>query len=712
MEDLRILYLEDNIIDVELVTATLKANQLKSQMVHVTNRSDFISALESNKFDIILCDYALPGYSGKQALKFVRQRFPDLPFIFVSGTLGEESAIDTLRSGATDYVLKQGLSRLAPAIRRAIKESKERQERKQAEEIRRRYDFIVNTSRSFMVLINRDYQYEAVNQAFSAAHGLENNEVMGKSVDQIWGKDVFNRLMRPHLDSCLSGFEINYEAWLSTQNLGYRCFHISNFPYSATPKKITHVVEVSVDVTEKKQTEIALVSERDRAQKYLDVAGVIFIAVDANEKVSLVNKKGKQILGYEETEIIGKNWFDHFVPKSTRKQSSELFKTTIQGKTPLLDYVETPLITREHGEKIIAWHNTVLNDNDGAIIGILSSGEDITERKHAEHLLRASEERYRTLVEGSGQSIISITSGGKILFVNQISEKMLGIDRNKSEGQKIQHVFPASLAKKLMHHVETVISQRQSITDENEFYLNGQQRWFEWRIHPLRTDSAEIDSALVITLDVSERKQAEKKLLLSYDKLQRTLSGIVSALTSTIEIRDPYTAGHQRRVSELACKIAEEMGVSADTSEGIRIASLVHDIGKIYIPSEILSKPGILSESEFNLIKIHPRAGHDILKSIDFPWPIAVTILQHHERMDGSGYPQSISGEEIIIEARIISVADVVESMASYRPYRPAKGIKQAIEEISANQGKYYDPEIVQTCIKLYHQKKLNFLEQ
>ncbi|MHC4459115.1 MAG: HD-GYP domain-containing protein, partial [Planctomycetota bacterium] len=187
---------------------------------------------------------------------------------------------------------------------------------------------------------------------------------------------------------------------------------------------------------------------------------------------------------------------------------------------------------------------------------------------------------------------------------------------------------------------------------------------------------------------------------------QKALDGIVRATALTVEMRDPYTAGHQKRVADLACVIAGECGLSEDQIEGIRMAGIIHDLGKISVPAEILSKPSRLTQNEFNLIKEHPEVGYDILKELEFPWPIAKMVLQHHEKFDGSGYPRGLSGEEILIEARVIAVADVVEAMASHRPYRPSKGITKALAEIVKNKGIHYDPEIVDACIKIFKEKK------
>ena len=205
------------------------------------------------------------------------------------------------------------------------------------------------------------------------------------------------------------------------------------------------------------------------------------------------------------------------------------------------------------------------------------------------------------------------------------------------------------------------------------------------------------------------RKELEQKVEERTAELQKTLSGTIYALTMTVEMRDPYTSGHQQRVSDLASAIAKEMGFPADKIVGIHIAGMLHDIGKIAIPAEILSKPGRLSKTEFDLIKEHSQVGYDILKSIKFPWPVAQIVLQHHERINGFGYPNGLLGREMLIEAKIMGVADVVEAMASHRPYRPALGIDKALEEISINKGKLYDTETVNACLKVFKDKGFRF---
>ncbi len=208
---------------------------------------------------------------------------------------------------------------------------------------------------------------------------------------------------------------------------------------------------------------------------------------------------------------------------------------------------------------------------------------------------------------------------------------------------------------------------------------------------------------------LAERNRANNELKKNIEKLQNAQEQTVAALASTAEIRDPYTSGHQKNVTKIACSIAEHMGLSADLIKGLRIAGLLHDIGKISVPAEILSKPGKITKDERNIIKNHCRVGYDILKGIEFQWPVAKVVLQHHERMDGSGYPLGIQGEEILLEARILAVADVIEAMSSHRPYRAALGLDEALEEIRNNRGTLFDPVVVDACLDLASKGKVKF---
>jgi putative nucleotidyltransferase with HDIG domain len=211
---------------------------------------------------------------------------------------------------------------------------------------------------------------------------------------------------------------------------------------------------------------------------------------------------------------------------------------------------------------------------------------------------------------------------------------------------------------------------------------------------------------------VLETRRSEDYLQSSLDRQERALEGVFKALSLTLEIRDPYMAGHQHRVSSLAVAIAQEMNLPWEKIEGLRLAGIIHDIGKIAVPTEIMTKLGRLTKSEFKLIKDHPRVGYEIVKDIAFPWPVAHIILQHHERLDGSGYPEGLVGDAILPEARILAVADVVEAICALRPYRPALGLEKGLEEARKGRGICYDTRVVDACIKLFRDGRFSFKKE
>jgi putative two-component system response regulator len=228
---------------------------------------------------------------------------------------------------------------------------------------------------------------------------------------------------------------------------------------------------------------------------------------------------------------------------------------------------------------------------------------------------------------------------------------------------------------------------------------------------PVTLDELELRLQRVLKerIILAERNKAEKENKQALQKLRKTITGTIYAMAMTIEIRDPYTAGHQRRVASLSRAIGKELCLSPLQIEGLGMAGVIHDIGKISIPSEILSKPGNLNKLEYEIMKTHPQVGYNILKSIEFPWPLAEITAQHHERLDGSGYPLGLKENEIIFEAKILSVADVVEAMASHRPYRAAKGIDFALNEISKRRGIAFDPQVIDVCLHLFNKKDYKF---
>ena len=344
------------------------------------------------------------------------------------------------------------------------------------------------------------------------------------------------------------------------------------------------------------------------------------------------------------------------------------------------------------------------------LIGFQGIARDITERKKIDRALILSEERYRTLVEEAFEAIIVIQDG-EIVFANPRAYQIIGYSRDQKE--------PRSFTDFLC------VEDREIVVDRHLRRLKGEQLEEAYPIR-LTDQSGNIKWTLISTAliewndkpatltfltDITELKQAEEKLVKSYESLKKTLNDAINTMEKIVETRDPYTAGHQQKVAGLATAIAGEMKLDDSQIDQLRTAAVIHDIGKMYVPSDILSKPGKLSDIEFGLIKTHAQSGYDIVKGMDFSGPVAETILQHHERLDGSGYPKGLKSEDTLLEAKILAVADVIEAMASHRPYRPALGIDKALEEISHNRGILYDPVAVDACLKLFKENGFKFME-
>jgi len=467
------------------------------------------------------------------------------------------------------------------------------------------------------------------------------------------------------------------------------------------------------EIAQRVAVESQLRAQKTQAQIYLDIVDVMLVALDANGDIKLMNRKGCQLLDYEEYEIIGKNWFELCIPEDIRKATEEVFTQLMSGEIESVEHHENPVITRSGDQKILAFHNTVVRDKHDHITGILSSGEDITQHRLVEDSLQYREEQIRLLLDSTEEAIFGLDLDGKCTFANAASIKLLGYNRHEDLVGKHMH--------EMMHHsrkdgapfpeeecracMSFRSGQRSHVDDEVFWRKDGSSIPVSYRSRPVRKNGV-ITGSVVTFLDISEKIKASDALKKSAKKLRKSLQGTITAITKSVEARDPYTAGHQLRVAELAVAIAREMGLDEVCIEGIHMGASIHDIGKIQLPAEILSKPGKLTAIEYSLVQKHTQVGYDILKEIAFPWPVADIAHQHHEHIDGSGYPQGLKGDEICLEARIVAVADAVEAISSHRPYRAALGIEVALDEIRAKRGTVYDPAAADACLKLFAEKR------
>ncbi|MCX8023278.1 MAG: PAS domain S-box protein [Syntrophorhabdaceae bacterium] len=338
--------------------------------------------------------------------------------------------------------------------------------------------------------------------------------------------------------------------------------------------------------------------------------------------------------------------------------------------------------------------------------------QKIVDLKNAEEALRVSEERYRSIIENASEGIYQSSPKGHFIMVNPALARIYGYESPEELIASIRDIgHDLYVDREERERFKEAIRKYGYVKDfEHKSYKkNGEVIWVSLNSRAVKDEKGNVICYEGIVEDITARKMAEESIREYTEKLRKNLIGTIQTISMIVEVRDPYTSGHQKRVSKLARVMAQEIGLSHDATENIRMAALIHDIGKISIPAEILSKPTRLSEIEMSLIKIHPQSGYDIVKNVDLPYPIAETILQHHERLDGSGYPKGIKNGEILLESQIIAIADVVEAISSHRPYRPALGIDAALEEIERQKGILFIPDLVDVCIRLFREKGFVF---
>ncbi|KJU84537.1 protein containing PAS [Candidatus Magnetobacterium bavaricum] len=345
-------------------------------------------------------------------------------------------------------------------------------------------------------------------------------------------------------------------------------------------------------------------------------------------------------------------------------------------------------------------------DDETILLALTNTLAGVIMRYSTEDILREREEHLRSVIRTSVTAIISIDTDGRIAFWNDGASNIFGYSADEVIGRDLSLIIPERFRDDYRAGLSCQFSSGPPPLATGEtcelIGLNKAGVEFPIELSLTRWSARSGTFFTGIIRDITRRKNAISELEQSLNKLRGITGAVIEAMSVAVEVRDPYTAGHQRRVADLARSIAHEMGLSNDQRDGLRVAAEIHDLGKISVPAEILSKAGKLKPQEFEIIKDHSDIGYNILKGIDFPYPVADIVLQHHEKLNGSGYPRGLSGEDILIEARIICVADVVEAMANHRPYRPALGLEKAFDEINTNSGTLYDPDVVQACMRAF----------
>ena len=407
-------------------------------------------------------------------------------------------------------------------------------------------------------------------------------------------------------------------------------------------------------------------------------------------------------------------------PDDLLRVGEEVERYTAEGKT---EFTQEYRIFSKSGE--IRWTDDrtwVRRGSDGSVSYYQGIAVDITDRKRTDEELRDAYRRLDEIIDFLPDPTFVINLEGKVVRWNRAIEKMTGIPKSAMIGKGNYEYAISFYGQRRPILIDLIMMSDKDFEKDHyeKAHREGDIMYAEtyashiyegkgaslWVVASKLFDaSGNAIGAIESIRNITRHKQAEEDLQKTLENFRKALATTIQVMVSVVEIRDPYTAGHQHRVANLAQAIATEMGLAPETIEGAGMAGSIHDIGKLSVPAEILVKPGRLTEMEFSLIKEHPRMGYEMLKDVELPWHVAEIIYQHHERMDGSGYPQGLKGNDILIEARIMAVADVVEAMASHRPYRPALEMRAALDEIATNRDILYDPEAVDACLRLFHEK-------
>ncbi|HEY4662465.1 MAG TPA: HD domain-containing phosphohydrolase [Candidatus Humimicrobiaceae bacterium] len=452
------------------------------------------------------------------------------------------------------------------------------------------------------------------------------------------------------------------------------------------------------------ESEKLLLKSEKRFKNLIELLPETIFETDIRGKIIYLNKQGYKKSGYSRTDIDkGLNVLQVLIPED-RERARINFQWRLQGKE--IGFKEYTAQRKDGAKYICYTGSNVIKDDTGKITSIISASLDVTKLRELEKKIFQSEQEKSAILNSLEQPILYRNKEMKILWTNKAAKEIFNLDLKNIKDHKCYEILhnrnkpikdcPVTKA------IKTGKFQKNEIaTPDKKIYLVIG--------YPVKNGAGNTTNAIEIFIDLTDIRESEKLLKESYGKIEVIQEEIIKTLSSIIELRDPYTSGHQQKVAYIAASIAIEMGLDKDTIRGINTAAIIHDIGKINIPASILTKPGKITELEYDMIKTHSETGYNMLKNIDFPWPIAKIVLQHHERLDGSGYPQGLKDKNIILEDKILAVADVLEAMTSHRPYRPALELDLAIKELEENKGILYDSGIVDICITLIKKGIVDF---
>ena len=786
-----VLIVEDSVNDAELMVRQLQRDGFEVRYERVESAAEMAAALKRREWDLVLSDYRLPGFDAGAALALLLNSGIDIPFIVVSGTIEEAAAVELMRMGAHDYLMKNNLSRLAPAVRRELAEAGERRERWRAELALRvceaRFRAMADSATDAIVAANEDDRIVYFSRGAETMFGHAAAEAVGQPVTLLIppenheahrsGMRRYLQTREPHLMGRVvevsglrkDGSRFPLEIALSAARVGSRIQFTAILRDIGARKEMEAELQRRMEEAERARAALlgVLEDQHEATAQIRRLNTAYAVLSQTNESIVRLGDRDSLFerichIAVDTGGYLGA-WIG-MIDEAANAIAPAVRAGRIDGYIDRLQISLDPAAAEGRGPAAVAlregrpyycndfladpaaapWHETarqagirasaalpltrrnfvvgalnlyaaatgafdaqtcaLLEEMAGDVSFALENFDREALRRLAEASVREREALFSSVVEQNVAAIFML-DGGRLVFANPRACEILGYESGELDNKEVLPLVAGP--------------DRADIAEMMRAVAAGEVKSVERNFTGLRKDGSTVDIGARATLahlenrpvilgvaqDIGERKKAQEEIERYTRKLEHAMLATVEAVSAMVELRDPYTAGHERRVGELAAAIGTEMGLPETTVTGLRMIGFVHDIGKISVPAEILSKPGRLTPIEFEIIKNHPRSGYDILKGVEFPWPLPEVILQHHERLDGSGYPQGLKGEEIIPEARIMAVADVVEAMSSHRPYRPGLGIDKALEEIELNRGRFYDPDVADACLRLFREK-------
>ena len=729
-----ILVVDDVPQNIELLEAYLAPEGY--EIVTAANGEEALGKISVNQIDLILLDVMMPGIDGFEVIRRIRQDDTHrlLPIIMVTSLHEREDRVKGIEAGCDDFISKPvDKVELLARVRSLLKV-------KAYNDLLRNYqtelesEVALRTSEKAEVMSKLE-KSEAFLKATGQMAKVGGWELDAANLDINWTEETcrIHELPLGHkptleeainyyhpderrklLDSIQRALKYGETFDMEMRFISAKGNHLwvraICFP-QAVDGKIVRLKGTFQDITDRKLVEQGMRESEERYRALYDSSLNLVYIMDFEGRFIDANAAALNRLGYTREEIHSLNFAsllsEDQLPLAL-KGIQEIRETGIQR-----GMIDFRLRHKNRSDVYVETHGSAVMSN-GIPVAIQAIARDITERKLAAEVLKESENKYRLLADNVNDVIFVLDMNLNCTYISPSVKILRGYE--PEEVLKLppaDALLPSSkdLAMKLLSDIMELEKKKQIKSDESRTLplemkrKDGTTVWTEVKFSFIRDANQQPVGIMGLTRDITERKLAEAKLQQTLYSLKNAISATIQVMVSAVEMKDPYTAGHQLRSADLAMTIATEMGLTQEIIDGIKMAGSIHDIGKLSIPAEILSKPTKLTKIEFSLIKEHVRSGYEMLKDVQSPWPLAQIVYQHHERMDGSGYPRNLKGEEIILEARIMAVADVVEAMASHRPYRPALGIDATLEEIERNRGILYDAPVVDACLRLFREK-------